>query len=106
MPVTQVVPIFGLNSVAALRQELSERAQRHAELIAAPYLLTQGKSPAVCFEPYAERKKHGNFLDSSYRAILRTPAWAKRLTKVHTHSGRSIRVSERSLTHATARTPC
>src|SRR5438067_2152197 len=90
MPAAQVVPIFGMSSAAALRQELSERAQKYASLVSAPFCLSYGQCPAVCFEPYADRTKHGNFLESSYRGVIRNPTWAKRLTKVHTHSGKSL----------------
>src|SRR5438270_10272756 len=90
MTAAQVTPIFGLSLAAALRRELSDRAQKYAQLNSAPYCLSYGESPSVCFETYAEGKKHGNFLDSSYRAIVRNPSWAKRLAKVHTHSRKSL----------------
>src|SRR3954469_15455875 len=90
MTAAQVTPIIGLRLAAALRRELSDRAQEFAQLISAPYCLSYGESPSVCFEPYAESKKHGNFLDSSYRAIVRNPTWAKRLAKVHTNSRKSL----------------
>src|SRR6266404_5168816 len=90
MTASSVVPISGMSSAAALRRELSERAEKYAELNSAPSCLSYGESPTVCFESYGEGTKHGNFLESSYRAILRNPSWAKRLTKVHTHSGKFL----------------
>jgi hypothetical protein len=86
----QVVPIFGMSSAAALRREISERAQKYAGSVCAPYCLSYSECPSVCFEAYADGTTHGNFLDRSYRSILRHPAWVKRLKKVHTHSRKSL----------------
>src|SRR5579859_5263736 len=75
---------------AFLRLILAERAQEHARRTGAPYCLSYGEQPAVCFEPFAERKRHGNFIDSSYSAICSQPEWFGRFSKIHSHAGRSL----------------
>ena len=65
-----------------LRRELSERGQKFARTHGLAAELSYGSSPAVLFAASAEA--HGNFLASSYRAILENPAWQRRLRKVHT----------------------
>jgi hypothetical protein len=40
------------------------------------------------YHPHPTRRRHGNFFDESYAAMLAIPQWRKRLEKVHT-SGRS-----------------
>ena len=48
------------------------------------HCLSYGESSTVCFERYADGSQHGNFLPSTYKAILKNPAWRRRLGKVHT----------------------
>jgi hypothetical protein len=55
-----------------------------------PHVLSYGESPVVVYEPFPEGTRHGNFLDASYRAILKRPEWKRRLEKVHTHAARSL----------------
>ena len=80
--------LFPLTSVAALRQELSERARAFALARDLPHALSYGNSQTVCFEPHPGG--HGNFIPASYRAILKRPGWNRRLLKVHTHSKRAL----------------
>jgi hypothetical protein len=84
-----VVPIRASYS-SSLRLRLSELAKLHAAASGAPFCLSYGETPAVCFEPYAEGTQHGNFCGASYSEILTNTAWAARFNKVHTHAGRSL----------------
>ena len=72
-----------------LRRELSERAQHYAREHGLPHCLSYGGSPAVCFERYAD-SRHGNFLPSTYKAILNNPNWRRRLQKVHSQGRKSM----------------
>jgi hypothetical protein len=36
------------------------------------------------YEPHPTRRRHGNFFDESYAAMLAIPEWRKRMEKVHT----------------------
>jgi hypothetical protein len=80
---------------AALRRELADRAQKYAQAEGLPHCLSYGETPIVCFAPYENNSRHGNFLDGSYKAIRRNPAWARRLAKVHTRGHRSLPATER-----------
>ena len=64
----------------ALRNELSARNVLRAQ--GAAHELTQGRVPAVIYAP--DGATHANFIDPAYRRIVADPAWARRLTKVHT----------------------
>jgi hypothetical protein len=76
-------------SAAALRRELSVRGQEIATATGAPHELTPGEVPSVIFGR-DENRRHGNFHPASYRNICTNPAWARRLTKVHTASRRAL----------------
>jgi hypothetical protein len=80
---------------AALRRELADRAQKYAQAEGLPHCFSYGETPIVCFAPYENNSRHGNFLDGSYQAIRRNPAWARRLAKVHTRGHRSLPPTER-----------
>jgi restriction endonuclease-like protein len=81
----------GLPSNAGfLRGELSHRAGRYARGYGLPHCLSYGQRPTVCFEPYDNDSRHGNFLPSTYKAILRNSSWRLRLRKVHTQSRKSL----------------
>ena len=58
-------------------------------------MCSYGDLPVVVFEPSAGDEKHGNFLDSSYRAILNNPEWKRRLAKIHSQAKHSLPRSER-----------
>ena len=83
---------------AALRGELIERSRELAERNKIPHSFTYGEMPAVIFEPYEEGQSHGNFMPASYRAIIASVAWRKRLTKVHTRLAKSRSPSPRGRT--------
>src|SRR5215471_15594387 len=52
--------------------------------------------PVVVYAP--ESTRHGNFLDSSYKAILKRPEWERRLSKVHTQARQVLPGAERRWT--------
>jgi len=66
-----------------LRQQLSALARDYARTQGLPCVESHGDWPVICFKPNA--KIHGNFLASSYRAILANPEWCRRLRKQHSH---------------------
>ena len=84
-----------MNFAAGLRRELAERAQNYARSHGLPHCLSCGESPTVCFVPYENGLRHGNFLQRSYKAIQADPAWKRRLAKVHTQGWRSLPRTER-----------
>lgn len=75
-----------MNWVSALRREIGDCARQYAERHNIPYYLSLGQSPTVIFEPYNGNALHGNFLASSYQAILAHPLWKARLQKRHPKS--------------------
>jgi len=79
-----------MSFAAFLRRDLVERARRYALAKTLPHCLSYGEAPVVCFEPYQDNLRHGNFLPGSYKAICANPAWRKRLAKVHTLARRSL----------------
>ena len=66
-----------------LRTELSARSLRHALKHGYLHERTDGTIPSILFG-CDEEGRHGNFHPASYRSIGETPAWARRLGKVHT----------------------
>ena len=78
-----------MNLAASLRRELSQRAERYARNHGLPHCLSYGHAPTVCFERYGD-SQHGNFLPSTYKAILRNPNWRRRLHKVHAQGRKSL----------------
>jgi hypothetical protein len=70
-----------------LRSDLSLRSQQLAIANGSLHELATGEVPSVMFGQN-ESGRHGNFHPTSYRNILANPAWARRLTKVHTSSRR------------------
>ena len=71
-----------MSSAGSLRRELSQRAEQYARNHGLPHCLSYGRTPTVCFEPYDD-SRHGNFLSSTYKAMLKNPNWRRRLQKVH-----------------------
>src|ERR1700675_610294 len=72
-----------------LRRDLSARNQQIAITSGSVHELTAGEMPSVIFGR-SESRQHGNFLPASYRNICANPAWARRLTKVHTGSRKAL----------------
>jgi restriction endonuclease-like protein len=73
-----------------LRQELCARNASYAGLHKFPHVTSYGEPPVVVYQPSACGRKHGNFIQSSYQAILRRPEWRRRLDKVHSHGKHSL----------------
>jgi hypothetical protein len=73
-----------VGAVAALRGELSARAQAYAAAHNLRCCLSRGNPSAACFVADAELGVHGNFLPASYRLILKNSEWRRRLAKSHT----------------------
>lgn len=84
-----------MSLAAALRRDLADCAREYALTKALPHSLSYGEAPIVCFEPYQDNSRHGNFFRASYKAICANPAWRKRLAKVHTLGRRSLPATDR-----------
>src|SRR5580693_1733182 len=84
-----------MNFASALRRELAVLAQKYAQSEALPHCLTYGEAPVVCFAPYEDGTRHGNFLRQSYATIRANPAWNLRLAKVHTQGRHCLPRTER-----------
>lgn len=78
------------NRAGSLRRELSQRAELYARNHGLPHCLSYVQAPTVCFEHYDNGSRHGNFLPSTYKAILRNPNWRRRLQKVHSQGSKSL----------------
>jgi hypothetical protein len=79
-----------MNWAGLLRRELSQRAEQYARTHGLPHCLGYGQPSTVCFERYGNDSRHGNFLPSTYKAILRNPNWRRRLQKVHAQFHKSV----------------
>jgi len=82
-------------TAAELRQDLCARNLTFAQIRGLNHVSSYGQAPVVVYAPEADGSRHGNFLDSSYRAILKHPQWARRIDKVHTQSGHALPRAER-----------
>ena len=79
-----------MNRAGSLRRELGDRGKQYARSHGLPHCLSYGQPPTVCFEPYHDGSRHGNFLPATYKAILRNPNWRRRLQKVHSQGRKSL----------------
>src|SRR4051812_1258421 len=70
-----------MSYAAALRRELSARNVEFAKKHALLHRESYGAVPAIAYIPCAT--SHGNFHSTSYKAILKNPAWSCRFDKVH-----------------------
>jgi Restriction Endonuclease associating with ARP len=72
---------MALSFAARLRNELSESNQRYSQA----HACTRCESPGgvILYEP--DNGSHGNFLPTTYKAILAEPGWRRRLDKQHSH---------------------
>jgi len=73
---------------AGLRYEL---CAHNAQL---PHAVSSGQQAVVVYPSSDDHRHHGNFIDASYRAILKRPEWHRRLQKVHSHGNQSLPKSE------------
>jgi len=71
-----------------LRHELCLRNRAFALQRQLPHVESYGGMAVTVYQPHPTRRRHGNFFDESYAAMLAIPEWRRRLEKVHT-SGRS-----------------
>lgn len=74
---------------------LRECHRRYVEKHALPHCESYGDPPTICFAPYEDGSRHGNFLADSYRAILNHAEWRRRLDKVHAQGKRTLPRSDR-----------
>ena len=81
---------------AQLRQELSARNSAYAQSQKLPHVLSYGEMPVIVYEPLPEANGHGNFLATTYAAILGQPDWRRRLEKIHSQAASSLPRAERS----------
>ena len=73
-----------------LRLELSLRNQAFALERRLLHVESYGGMPVTVYEPHPTRRRHGNFFDESYAAMLAVPEWRKRMEKVHTSARSSL----------------
>lgn len=73
-----------------LRLELSLRNQAFALERRLLHVESYGAMPVTVYEPHPTRRRHGNFFDESYPAMLAVPEWRKRMEKVHTQARTSL----------------
>ena len=78
-----------------LRHELRLRNLAFAARRDLAHAVSCGEQPVVIYEALPHQRRHGNFMDASYAAILKCPAWSRRLEKVHTHARRSLPQNDR-----------
>ncbi len=79
---------------ALLRRELSARNASYAALEQVPHVTSHGEMPVVVYQASPCGERHGNFISSSYQALLRRPEWRKRLAKVHSSADRALPKSD------------
>jgi len=80
-----------------LRQELCARNTSYAALHKFPHVTSYGEPPVIVYQPSGCGRNHGNFISSSYRAIMRRPEWVRRLQKVHSQAKRALPGAEHVL---------
>lgn len=86
----------GLSGYASeLRRELCTRNAAFAQNKSLPHVLSYGAAPVIVYAPDDDGKRHGNFLDSSYAAILKRPEWARRMEKIHPQGRRALPTADR-----------
>ena len=81
-------------SAANLRYELCARNASYAAESQLLHVVSSGQQAVVVYASSDDRRHHGNFIDASYRAILKRPEWRRRLQKVHSHGNQSLPKSE------------
>ena len=79
---------------ANLRYELCARNASYAAESQLPHAFSSGQQAVVVYQSSDDRRHHGNFIDASYRAILKLPEWRRRLLKVHSHGNQSFPKNE------------
>jgi Restriction Endonuclease associating with ARP len=80
----------GAYFVSQLRRELSARNRAFASQRELLHVESYGGVPVVVYRPHENDRRHGNFVDKSYAAILSCPAWQRRLSKTHAQARTSL----------------
>jgi hypothetical protein len=80
---------------SALRHELSQRNAAYARAHDLPHVESYGEVATIVYAPFADSGRHGNFLDLSYKAILRRRDWKRRLEKIHSQAASSLPRNDR-----------
>jgi len=78
-----------------LRLELALRNRPFALQRQLPHVESRGGMAVTVYEPHPTRRRHGNFFDESYAAMLAIPEWRNRMEKVHAQAGASLPKSGR-----------
>ena len=78
-----------------LRHELSLRNRAFALQRQLSHVESFGGMAVTVYQPHPTRRRHGNFFDESYAAMVAIPEWRKRLEKVHTTAKSSLPKSGR-----------
>ena len=73
-----------------LRHELSLRNRAFALQRRLPHVESVGGMAVTVYQPHPTRRRHGNFFDESYAAMIAIPEWRKRLEKVHSQAKSSL----------------
>ncbi len=73
-----------------LRHELALRNRAFALARRLPHVESFGGAAVPVYGPHPTRRRHGNFFDESYAAMLAIPDWRKRMEKVHTSAKKSL----------------
>jgi hypothetical protein len=73
-----------------LRLELSLRNRAFALQRQLPHVESYGGMAVTVYQPHPTRRRHGNFFDESYAAMLAVPEWHRRMEKVHTQAKTSL----------------
>jgi len=73
-----------------LRLELALRNRAFALQRQLPHVESRGGMAVTVYEPHPTRRRHGNFFDESYAAMLAIPEWRRRMEKVHTQARTSL----------------
>jgi Restriction Endonuclease associating with ARP len=73
-----------------LRYELSLRNRAFALQRRLGHVESYSGMPVTVYAPHPTRKRHGNFFDESYAAMLAIPEWRKRMSKVHTSAASAL----------------
>jgi len=78
-----------------LRSELCARNAAFAKEGKLNHVESYGEMPVIVYAPEADGRRHGNFIPSSYREILKRAEWRGRLAKVHTSARRALPAADR-----------
>ena len=78
-----------------LRHELSLRNRAFALQRQLSHVESFGGMAVTVYQPHPTWRRHGNFFDESYAAMVAIPEWRKRLEKVHTTAKSSLPKSGR-----------